>query len=160
MTGDEYIPVDPSDVFDETPTPSGSETFKVEFDPDEGVKDNKVGAGTSSDEKEDENENHEAFGEVFIESPNPQSVSSLDLTSDWVVTGCHPTSDQPQTVRCLLCLYALCPTLAHDNRRYWHIAHYHWIAPDVHMCSLAELNIPSSRCLPPVVVDHMPVLQA
>jgi hypothetical protein len=37
--------------------------------------------------------------EVFISSPNPGSVSSLDIASDWVVTNCSATNDQPQTVR-------------------------------------------------------------
>lgn len=42
------------------------------------------------------------FGEVFISSPNPQSVSSLDTVSDWVLVGCSQASDQPQQVRVIL----------------------------------------------------------
>ncbi|KAK7056119.1 chitin-binding type-1 domain-containing protein [Favolaschia claudopus] len=38
------------------------------------------------------------FGEVFISSPNPGSVSSLDIASDWVIHGCDRSSDQPQEV--------------------------------------------------------------
>lgn len=40
--------------------------------------------------------------EVFISSPNPGSVSSLDIASDWVVANCSPTTDQPQTVSQIL----------------------------------------------------------
>ena len=40
--------------------------------------------------------------EVFISSPNPGSVSSLDIASDWVVTNCSATNDQPQTVSRIL----------------------------------------------------------
>ena len=40
--------------------------------------------------------------EVFISSPNPGSVSSLDISSDWVITDCSSTNDQPQTVRRIL----------------------------------------------------------
>ena len=40
--------------------------------------------------------------EVFISSPNPGSVSSLDISSDWVVTNCSATNDQPQTVSRIL----------------------------------------------------------
>ncbi|KAG6834187.1 hypothetical protein H0H93_011322, partial [Arthromyces matolae] len=47
---------------------------------------------------DDGKENDSAFGEVFISSPNPSSVSSLDFQSDWVITGCDANSDQPQEV--------------------------------------------------------------
>jgi hypothetical protein len=42
-----------------------------------------------------------AFGEVFIDSPNAGSVSSMDSKSDWVITSCSASSDQPQSVRLL-----------------------------------------------------------
>lgn len=43
-------------------------------------------------------QNEEAFGEIFIDSPNANAVSSMAHTADWVITDCHPTSDQPQEV--------------------------------------------------------------
>lgn len=44
-------------------------------------------------------EEFEPFGEVFIDSPNPASVSSLSIEADWTIVGCDATSDQPQAVR-------------------------------------------------------------
>ncbi|KAK0560437.1 hypothetical protein OC861_006279 [Tilletia horrida] len=41
---------------------------------------------------------HNEFGEVFISSPKAASVSRMDVNSDWVITGCHPASDEPQEV--------------------------------------------------------------
>ena len=75
----------PSDVVE------GAETFDVEFDPDV--------SSSGSSSTPIYNENDGAFGEVFIDSPNTQSVSSMAPVSDWVVTSCDPKSDQPQTVR-------------------------------------------------------------
>lgn len=68
----------------------GAETFDVEFDPEQ--------SSSGSLSVPSYNENNAAFGEVFIDSPNPQSVSSMALVSDWVVTSCDPKSDQLQTV--------------------------------------------------------------
>jgi hypothetical protein len=87
-----------SNVFDTSIVKQGAETFQVEFDPDQGASQGSNGAGASSDFPSNNRENDEAFGEVFIDSPNPSSVSSLALQSDWVITSCHPTSDQPQQV--------------------------------------------------------------
>lgn len=99
LIGDSFLPVPFDDVFpDGVLVASGSTTFRVEFDPDEGAKEGAEGAGTSSPMPADELENDEAFGEVFINSPNPSSVSSMTLASDWVVASCHPTTDQPQKV--------------------------------------------------------------
>ncbi|KAJ7502451.1 hypothetical protein B0H11DRAFT_1712411, partial [Mycena galericulata] len=73
-------------------------TFTVDFDDNIGTSDpNQEGDG-SSGESDDGQENDSPFGEVFISSPNPGSVSSLDLASDWVITGCARSSDQPQEV--------------------------------------------------------------
>ncbi|KAF5329772.1 hypothetical protein D9619_009132 [Psilocybe cf. subviscida] len=63
-------------------------TFTVDFD-------DNTDAGDTGDDGE---ENDSPFGEVFISSPHASSVSSLDLSSDWVLVGCSPTSDQPQQV--------------------------------------------------------------
>ncbi len=95
---DAAIPFD--DIFPPT-VPEGSIDFQEEFDPDEGVKGSQIGSGSSSNLANDHLENDEAFGEVFIDSPNAGSVSSLDIKTNWVVTSCHPTSDQPQSVRAL-----------------------------------------------------------
>ncbi|KAF7339147.1 hypothetical protein MVEN_01991600 [Mycena venus] len=91
----EPIPFD--DIFPDT-VPEGSLTFQEEFDPDEGVEEGKTGSGSTSFLPNDQEENESAFGEVFIDSPNSASVSSLDLKTNWVITSCHPTSDQPQSV--------------------------------------------------------------
>ncbi|KAJ7131799.1 hypothetical protein C8R43DRAFT_895506, partial [Mycena crocata] len=97
FNGHDEEPVPFSDIFPDT-VPEGSITFQEEFDPDEGVKEGSTGAGTSSSLPNDQEENDTAFGEVFIDSPNSASVSSLDLKTNWVITDCHPTSDKPQSV--------------------------------------------------------------
>ncbi|KAJ7807344.1 hypothetical protein B0H14DRAFT_3091266 [Mycena olivaceomarginata] len=85
------------------PTPGGHgviqpATFTVDFDDNIGTSDpSQTGAG-SSGESDDGKENDSPFGEVFISSPNPGSVSSLDLASDWVIHGCDRSSDQAQEV--------------------------------------------------------------
>lgn len=66
----------------------------MDFDPDIDAPE----AGTSSNMSADEIENDEAFGEIFIDSPNPASVSSLNLESHWVLTSCNEGSDGPQQV--------------------------------------------------------------
>ncbi|PPR04933.1 hypothetical protein CVT24_007314 [Panaeolus cyanescens] len=68
-------------------------TFTVDFDQDTGS-DTPPPASSFNDG----DENDSPFGEVFISSPNAASVSSLDFASDWVVTSCDPSSDQPQQV--------------------------------------------------------------
>ncbi|KAJ6511223.1 hypothetical protein DFH09DRAFT_942072 [Mycena vulgaris] len=108
--GDSYSPVPWKDLFDTT-DPSGeidsldgdAMTLNAEFDQDQDSgagqfdsDDDDVGAGTTSDMPEDENENDEAFGEVFIDSPNANAVSSLDIHANWVITSCDARSDQPQ----------------------------------------------------------------
>ncbi|KAJ6579226.1 hypothetical protein DFH09DRAFT_1447553 [Mycena vulgaris] len=97
FNGHDEEPVPFSDIFPDT-VPEGSFSFQEEFDPDEGVKEGSTGSGTSSPLPNDQEENDTAFGEVFIDSPNAGSVSSLDLQTNWVITSCHPTSDQPQSV--------------------------------------------------------------
>ncbi|KAF5346427.1 hypothetical protein D9758_012782 [Tetrapyrgos nigripes] len=91
------LPVPFGDVFPSTVKDSGNDLFTVDFDPDEGSPKFSED-GTASTFTGDDNENNGAFGEVFIDSPNPGSVSSLDLSSDWVLTSCDPRSDQPQTI--------------------------------------------------------------
>jgi hypothetical protein len=95
---------------------SETATFTVDFDDNTGTPDDNTTGVGSSGEGDDGNENDSPvrtslwlrlpvlrdalqFGEVFISSPNPGSVSSLALESDWVLTDCDRTSDQPQTVR-------------------------------------------------------------
>ncbi|KAJ7222199.1 hypothetical protein GGX14DRAFT_301962, partial [Mycena pura] len=90
------LPVPFSDIFPSTVKDTGNDLFNVDFDPDEG--DSFSEEGTTSTFTEDDNENNSAFGEVFIDSPNPSSVSSLDISEGWVLSGCDPKSDQPQTV--------------------------------------------------------------
>ncbi|KAJ7467040.1 hypothetical protein FB451DRAFT_1340516 [Mycena latifolia] len=85
------------------PTPGGHEviqpaTFTVDFDDNIGSSDTSQSSAGSSGESDDGKENDSLFGEVFISSPNPGSVSSLDLASDWVIQGCDRSSDQPQEV--------------------------------------------------------------
>ncbi|KAF7354409.1 hypothetical protein MVEN_01129900 [Mycena venus] len=89
------IPFD--NIFPDT-VPEGSLSFQEEFDPDSGVGMDSDGAGTSSQLPDDRVEDDTAFGEVFIDSPNANAVSSLELSTNWVVTQCSQTSDQPQAV--------------------------------------------------------------
>lgn len=95
------LPVPFSDIFPSGVPDSGNDLFHVDFDPDAGG--TGVGAtpesGTKSTFTESENEDSGAFGEVFIDSPNAGSVSSLSIQSDWVLTGCDAKSDQPQQAR-------------------------------------------------------------
>ncbi|EPS92980.1 hypothetical protein FOMPIDRAFT_1056393 [Fomitopsis schrenkii] len=73
-------------------------SFTADFDDDIGPSDpNGEGAG-STGIGDDGNENDSPFGEVFITSPNAQSVSSVDVQSDWMLVGCDSKSDQPQTI--------------------------------------------------------------
>ncbi|KAJ7772314.1 glycosyl hydrolases family 18-domain-containing protein, partial [Mycena metata] len=90
------LPVPFSDIFPSNVEDTGNDLFNVDFDPDQG--DSFSEEGTTSTFKEDDNENNSAFGEVFIDSPNPSSVSSLDVTEGWVLSGCDAKSDQAQTV--------------------------------------------------------------
>ncbi|KAJ7677758.1 glycosyl hydrolases family 18-domain-containing protein, partial [Mycena polygramma] len=108
--GDSYSPVTWKDLFDTTDLTGEIDsldgdamTFDAEFDQDQDSgagqydsDDDDVGAGTTSDMPDDEDENDEAFGEVFIDSPNPNAVSSLDISAKWVITSCDARSDQPQ----------------------------------------------------------------
>ncbi|KAJ7062137.1 hypothetical protein C8F01DRAFT_1368794 [Mycena amicta] len=93
---EEFLPVPQQWVLPELDLQPTS--FTVDFDDNTGTSDtNSAGAG-SSGESDDGEENDSPFGEVFISSPNPGSVSSLDLASDWVIQNCDPKSDQPQKV--------------------------------------------------------------
>ena len=87
------MPVPFDDIFPSNVV-EGAETFDVEFDSDHPFSN----SSSSGSLVTGDDENSEAFGEVFIDSPNPQSVSSMALVSDWIVTSCDPKSDQPQTV--------------------------------------------------------------
>ncbi|KAJ7140504.1 hypothetical protein C8R43DRAFT_892711, partial [Mycena crocata] len=85
------------------PTPGGHgviqpASFTVDFDDNIGTSDTSQHGAGSSGESDDGKENDSPFGEVFISSPNPGSVSSLDFASDWVIHGCDRSSDQPQKV--------------------------------------------------------------
>ncbi|KAF7316287.1 Chitin-binding type-1 domain-containing protein [Mycena indigotica] len=101
---EQFLPVPEAWVLpSQNPTPGGfgviqPASFTVDFDDNIGTPDtNTPGAGTSG-ESDDGKENDSPFGEVFISSPNPGSVSSLDRASDWVITSCDRFSDQPQEV--------------------------------------------------------------
>ncbi|KZS89652.1 hypothetical protein SISNIDRAFT_489074 [Sistotremastrum niveocremeum HHB9708] len=98
--GSDFLPVPFEDVFP-SGTPQGSESFTVNLDED--VED--VGDAPSGDESssewggsDDGTEEDEPFGEVFIDSPNAGSVSSMALETNWVITNCSASSDQPQQV--------------------------------------------------------------
>ena len=72
--GDSYSPVPWDEIFDTTDDLDGdAATFDAEFDQDEDPDagqydsdDNDTGAGTSSDMPTDDDEDHEAFGEVRL----------------------------------------------------------------------------------------------
>ncbi|CAK5269218.1 unnamed protein product, partial [Mycena citricolor] len=107
----QFLPVPEAWVLPQlTSIPGSSEviqpaSFTVDFDDvsKHGTPDvNSQGSGTSG-ESDDGRENDSPFGEVFISSPNPGSVSSLDLASDWVIHDCDAKSDQPQTVQSISC---------------------------------------------------------
>jgi hypothetical protein len=67
-----------------------------------------------------------AFGEVFIDSPNAGSVSSMDSKSDWVITSCSASSDQPQSVR-LLFPFCISPRFMLINVcRFWPTVRRAW----------------------------------
>ena len=135
----------PFDYIFPSDTPEGAVTFDVEFDLDP----SDTGHSTPNND-----ENTEAFGEVFIDSPNPQSVSSLALVSDWVVTSCHPKSDQPQTVnmrRQFPIFHLYCHSITLVFTRFSLTVLNRSTTPAVHMSSLEVLNIPSCKC--PRLVD-------
>lgn len=90
------LPAPFSDIFPSGVPDNGNDAFHVDLDPDVGLKTSE--SGTFSTFTETDNENTGAFGEIFIDSPKDSSVSSLNLQSDWVLTGCDAQSDQPQKV--------------------------------------------------------------
>lgn len=73
-------------------------TFTVDFDDNTGTSDASSTGSGSSGIGDDGQENDSPFGEVFISSPNAGSVSSMDLSSDWVITECSAKSDKSQQV--------------------------------------------------------------
>ena len=140
------MPVPFDDIFPSTII-EGAETFDVEFDPvSNSTSSSSASSGTSTP---DDDENSEAFGEVFIDSPNGQSVSSLAPVSDWVVTSCDPKSDQPQTVsmRCQppfpLLIVTQTPLIM---ARFSLTVLSRWIALAVRMSSLEALSIQLCKC--------------
>ncbi|KAJ6492287.1 hypothetical protein C8R45DRAFT_990838 [Mycena sanguinolenta] len=100
-----FSPVDVSDVFPLEETNGETVAFTVDYDDNQGTPDDTVIGSGSSGLSDDGKENDSPFSSVFISSPNAESVSSMDLESDWVVTDCDATSDQPQTVNA----YCTCP---------------------------------------------------
>uniref|UniRef100_A0A8H7Y0R9 Uncharacterized protein n=1 Tax=Psilocybe cubensis TaxID=181762 RepID=A0A8H7Y0R9_PSICU len=99
--GTSFLPVPLSYVFPATGNGFNIDqpaTFTADFDDNTGTSDTSSRGAGSSGIDDDGDENDSAFGEVFISSPNPGSVSSMDIASDWVITDCSPTSDKPQTV--------------------------------------------------------------
>lgn len=91
------LPAPFSDIFPSGVPDAGNDLFHVDFDPDMGGSGSE--SGTKSTFIESENEDSGAFGEIFIDSPKAASVSSLNVRSDWVLTGCNAKSDQPQQAR-------------------------------------------------------------
>ncbi|KAH9919518.1 uncharacterized protein B0H18DRAFT_1122441 [Fomitopsis serialis] len=73
-------------------------SFTADFDDNTGPSDTTSQGAGFTGISDDGQENDSPFGEVFITSPNAQSVSSLDVQSDWVLVGCDGRSDQAQTV--------------------------------------------------------------
>ncbi|EIW77830.1 hypothetical protein CONPUDRAFT_145980 [Coniophora puteana RWD-64-598 SS2] len=74
-----------------------------EDQPVTGVTDDSTGAGGSASSSFDgspsgSDPNTQPFGEVVIDSPKESSVSTMAENSNWVLVGCHPTSDKPQNV--------------------------------------------------------------
>ncbi|KAJ6483444.1 hypothetical protein C8R45DRAFT_830574, partial [Mycena sanguinolenta] len=100
-----FSPVDVSDVFPGDETAGDTVAFTVDYDDNEGTPDDTITGDGSSGLSDDGKENDSPFSSVFISSHNAESVSSLDLESDWVVADCDATSDQPQTVNA----YCTCP---------------------------------------------------
>jgi hypothetical protein len=104
LPGSQFLPVPENWVFPQTFENSDTydvnqpATFTADFDDNTGTSDSSSTGSGSSGVGDDGTEDDSAFGEVFISSPNPSSVSSLDIQSDWVITGCDATSDQPQEV--------------------------------------------------------------
>ncbi|KAF8908652.1 hypothetical protein CPB84DRAFT_1843537 [Gymnopilus junonius] len=80
------LPAPFSDIFPSGVPDSGNDLFHVDLDPDQGSTGSE--SGTKSTFTETDNEDSGAFGEVFIDSPKPSSVSSLNLQSDWVAAYC------------------------------------------------------------------------
>ncbi|EJD48767.1 hypothetical protein AURDEDRAFT_122709 [Auricularia subglabra TFB-10046 SS5] len=88
---------DPTMPFDDlfpTGTPEGSVSMTVEFDPD--VDDGP--ADTESEFPDDDNENEEPFGALFLSSPNENALSDLSEASDWVLAQCDAKALHRQTV--------------------------------------------------------------
>ncbi|KAK2461060.1 hypothetical protein APHAL10511_006907 [Amanita phalloides] len=95
--GSSFLPIPITDVFPANGIGSPA-TFTVDFDDNTGTSDTSSTGAGSSGIGDDGRENDSAFGEIFISSPNPGSVSSMAFASDWVITDCSATSDQAQTV--------------------------------------------------------------
>ncbi|KAH9829398.1 uncharacterized protein C8Q71DRAFT_863325 [Rhodofomes roseus] len=99
-TSEEFLPV-PEDWVIPLGEGYGADqpaSFTADFDDNTGPSD-PTGEGTGTTGiGDDGQENDSPFGEVFITSPNAQSVSSLDVQSDWVLVGCDSQSDQPQSI--------------------------------------------------------------
>ncbi|KAF8961088.1 hypothetical protein BDZ97DRAFT_2077079 [Flammula alnicola] len=101
--GSNFIPVPFDDVFPSN-VPIGSESFTVDMDQDVGHSDSGGAEAVYSGAPDDleagnqPTEEFTPFGEVFIDSPNPASVSSLAIETNWVIVGCNSTSDQSQKV--------------------------------------------------------------
>ncbi|KAJ7826386.1 hypothetical protein B0H14DRAFT_2817404 [Mycena olivaceomarginata] len=90
------LPTPFSDIFPNGTT-QGSELFYVEFDNDVGnASSSKTATHSTFAASSDENTN--AFGEIFINSPKQGSVSSMSLASNWVIVNCDAKSDQAQQV--------------------------------------------------------------
>ncbi|EIN13861.1 hypothetical protein PUNSTDRAFT_140302 [Punctularia strigosozonata HHB-11173 SS5] len=103
-SGSQFLPVPENWVFpqnfenSDTYDVSQPATFTVDFDDNTGTSDTSSSGSGSSGVNDDGTEDDSAFGEVFISSPNPASVSSLDVQSDWVLTKCSASSDEAQEV--------------------------------------------------------------
>jgi hypothetical protein len=89
-----------------------------------------------------------AFGEVFIDSPNVGSVSSMDYKSDWVITSCSASSDQPQSVRLLFYFFLTPVLIVMDVPRSWPTVRRAWTTrrQAVATSSSTALSTQSSKC--------------
>ncbi|KAF8164160.1 hypothetical protein K438DRAFT_1984862 [Mycena galopus ATCC 62051] len=90
-----FTPVDPGDIFPPSEINGDVVTFAVDYDDNEGTSDDTVTGDGSAGLSDDGLEN---------DSP------SLDIESDWAITDCDPTSDQPQTALA----YCTCPLSDQD----------------------------------------------
>lgn len=135
MAQDDTVPF--ADLFPDG-TPDDFISMNVTFDQDAT---DAGGADTSSDFPDDDQEEEEPFGVLFLDSPNAAAMADLSETSDWVLAACDPASVQRQTVA----YYP--PTLPSAGRRSSRSARRTpRRRPPARRCSRAGPSTRSSRC--------------